>query len=48
MSGMNNERNKKISVLWVPDSSTGKVFYGCIRDLEFNFRIHQKQIDVLV
>ena len=48
MSDMNNERNKKISVLWVPDSSTGKVFYGYIRDLEFNFRIYQKHIDVLV
>ena len=48
MSGMNNERNKKISVLWVLDSSTGKVFYDCIKDLEFNFRIYQKQINVLV
>ena len=33
---------------WVPVSSTGKVFDGCIRDLGFNPRLHQKLIDVLV
>ena len=48
MSGVNNERNKKISVLWVLVSLTGKVFYGCIRDLKFNFHIHRKQIGILV
>ena len=29
-------------------SSIDKVFYGCIRDLGFNFRLHQILIDVLV
>ena len=29
-------------------SSTSKVFYGWIKDLEFNFRLHQKLINVLV
>ena len=33
---------------WVPVSSTGKVFDGCIRDLRFNHRLHQKLIGVLV
>ena len=32
----------------VPVSSTGKISYGCIRDLEFNPRPHQKLISVLV
>ena len=33
---------------WVPFSSTNKVSDGCIRDLEFNPRLHQKLIGVLV
>ena len=33
---------------WVPVSSTGKIFDGCIRDLGFNPRLHQKLIGVLV
>ena len=35
-------------VLWVPVSSTGKISDGCIRDLGFNPRLHQKLISVLV
>ena len=31
-------------LMWVPVSSTGKVFDGCIRDLEFNLRLYQKLI----
>ena len=34
--------------LWVPVSSTGKVSDGCMRDLEFDPRLHQKLIGVLV
>ena len=34
--------------MWVPVSSTGKVSDGCIRDLGFNPRLHQKLIGVLV
>ena len=34
--------------MWVPVSSTDKVSDGCIRDLGFNFRLHQKPIGVLV
>ena len=33
---------------WVPVSSTGKVFYDCIRDLGFNPCLHKKLIGVLV
>ena len=33
---------------WVPVSSTGKVSDGCIRDLGFNPRLHQKLVGVLV
>ena len=33
---------------WVPVSSTGKVSDGCIKDLEFNPRLHQKLIGVLI
>ena len=33
---------------WVPVSSTGKVFDGCIKDLGFNSRLHQKLISILV
>ena len=32
----------------VPVSSTSKVFNGCIKDLGFNLRVHQKLIGVLV
>ena len=34
--------------LWVLVSSTGKVSDGWIRDLRFNFHLHQKLIGVLV
>ena len=34
--------------MWIPISSTGKVSDGCIRDLRFNPRLHQKPIGVLV
>ena len=34
--------------MWVPVSSTGKVSDGCIRDLGFNPRLHQKLIGILV
>ena len=37
-----------IKFRWVPVNSTGKVSNGCIRDLEFNPRIPQKLIGVLV
>ena len=33
---------------WVPVSSTSKFFYGCIRNLGFNPRLHQKLIGVLI
>ena len=33
---------------WVPVILTGKVSDSCIRDLEFNPRLHQEQIGVLV
>ena len=33
---------------WVPVSLTDKVSNGCIRDFEFNPRLHQKLIGVLV
>ena len=33
---------------WVAVSSTGKISYGCIRDLGFNPCLHQKLIGVLV
>ena len=33
---------------WVSVSSIGKVFDGCMRNLEFNPRLHQKLIGVLV
>ena len=33
---------------WVPISSTGKVSDGCIKDLGFNPRLHQKLIGVLI
>ena len=36
------------TILWVPVSSTGKVFYSCIRYLGFNPHLHQKLIGVLV
>ena len=35
-------------VWWVPVSLTSKVSNGCIRDLEFDLRLHQKVISVLV
>ena len=34
--------------MWVPISSSGKVFDGCIRDLGFNPHLHQKLISVLL
>ena len=34
--------------MWVLVSLTGKVSDGCIRDLGFNPRLHQKLIGVLV
>ena len=34
--------------LWVPVSSISKISDGCIRDLGFNSRLHQKLIGVLV
>ena len=33
---------------WVLVNLTGKVFDGCIRDLRFNPRLHQKLIGVLI
>ena len=33
--------------MWFPVSSTSKVSNGCIRDLGFNLRLHQKLIGVL-
>ena len=33
---------------WVPVNSIGKVSDGCIRDLRFNPRLHQKLIGILV
>ena len=33
---------------WVPVSLTGKASNGCIKDKEFNPRLHQKLIGVLV
>ena len=39
---------KKKKKKWVPVSSTGKVSYGCIRDLGFNPCLYQKLIGVLV
>ena len=41
-------QSKTKSELWVPVSSTGKISDGCIRDLGFNPRLHQKLIGVLV
>ena len=38
---------KKVKKKWVPVSSTDKVSDGCIRDLGFNPRLHQKLIGVL-
>ena len=35
-------------ILWVPINSTDKVSDGCIRDMGFNLRLHQKLIGVLV
>ena len=43
-----NKELKYNSVMWVPVSLTGKVSDGCIRDLGFNPRLHQKLIGVLV
>ena len=40
--------NKSITKQWVPVSLTDKVSDGCIRDLGFNPRLHQKLISVLV
>ena len=37
-----------IYYMWVPLNLTGKVFDDCIRDLELNFRLHQKLIVVLI
>ena len=34
--------------MWVPNSLTGKVSDGCIRDLGFNLHLYQKLISVLV
>ena len=34
--------------MWVPVSSTSKVSDGYIRDLEFNPRLHQKLVGILV
>ena len=36
------------SMLWVPVSSTGKISDSWIKDLGFNFYLHQKPISVLV
>ena len=41
-------QSKTKSELWVPVSSTGKISDGCIRDLGFNPRLHQKWIGVLI
>ena len=34
--------------MWIPVNSTGKISDGCIRDLRFNLRLHQKLIGILV
>ena len=39
---------KYVSMMWVLVNSTGKVSDGCIRNLGFNLRLHQKLIGVLV
>ena len=44
----NNNTHPIINLRWVSVSLTGKVFDGCIRDLGFNPRLHQKLIGVLV
>ena len=41
-------KSKNYRKLWIPVSSTDKVSDGCIRDLRFNPRLHQKLIGVLV
>ena len=41
-------RLKKARVIRILISLTSKVFYDWIRDLEFNFHLHQKLISVLV
>ena len=40
--------HNKVLNVWVPVSYTGKVYDGCIKDLGFNPRLHQKLIGVLV
>ena len=39
----NTQKENNDECTWI-----GKVFDGCIRDLGFNFRLHQKLISVLV
>ena len=34
--------------MWVPISSTDKVANGCMRNLRFNPRLHQKLIGILI
>ena len=45
---MHGSLTSNIYILWVPINSTSKVSDGCIRDLGFNSRLHQKLIGVLV
>ena len=45
---MHESLTSNIYILWVSINSTSKVSDGCIRDLWFNPRLHQKLIDVLV
>ena len=40
--------HQKVSLVWVPISSTSKIYDGWIRDLRFNPRLHKKLIDILV
>ena len=37
-----------MNVEWVPINLTGKISDGCIIDLGFNRRLHQKLIGILV
>ena len=41
------KKKKKIKLyIWIPVNSISKVSNGCIRDLGFNPRLHQKLIDI--
>ena len=42
------ELKLRVSIVWVLVSSTGKVSDSCIKNMRFNFCLHQKLISLLV